>query len=195
MSLNQIKVNSRKVGDLVGVEDSYNDRDLIVQDASGYVLCEFADGDFKTKNFDSRDVHGAVRTIDSSYDDVDLYIEDPSRNALVEFKDGHIRTKNFDSAEIVQTDDIPEYADLEVQDSSGNAIVRFMDGHIKTKNFDSENIDIPDIPDYFKVSKFKGKRVAIVGDSISTYSGTMPSGYPTYYPLGDVQNIDKMWWH
>ena len=39
-----------------------------------------------------------------------------------------------------------------------------------------------------------GKVVSLIGDSISTYSGYLPSGYATYYPKGDVQSVDDTWW-
>lgn len=37
--------------------------------------------------------------------------------------------------------------------------------------------------------------VSILGDSISTFSGTMPQEYPTYYPVSDVLTVEDMWWH
>lgn len=39
-----------------------------------------------------------------------------------------------------------------------------------------------------------GKKLSILGDSISTYSGYIPSGYATYYPRGDVDDVEKTWW-
>ena len=39
------------------------------------------------------------------------------------------------------------------------------------------------------------KLVCIVGDSISTFDGTMPSGYANFYPSGDVADIGDMWWN
>ena len=42
--------------------------------------------------------------------------------------------------------------------------------------------------------KFKGKKLSIIGDSISTFSGYIPNGYKAYYPTGDVQSIENTWW-
>ena len=42
---------------------------------------------------------------------------------------------------------------------------------------------------------FKGKWVSILGDSISTYDKYIPSGYTTYYPTSDVNDVSKTWWH
>lgn len=37
--------------------------------------------------------------------------------------------------------------------------------------------------------------ISILGDSISTFEGTMPKDYATYYPLGDVDSVRKTWWY
>lgn len=39
-----------------------------------------------------------------------------------------------------------------------------------------------------------GDKIAIIGDSISTYSGYIPEGYTAYYPKGAVDSVDKTWW-
>lgn len=41
---------------------------------------------------------------------------------------------------------------------------------------------------------YKGKTLSILGDSISTFSGYIPSGNVTYYPTGDVQSVQDTWW-
>lgn len=38
-------------------------------------------------------------------------------------------------------------------------------------------------------------KFSIVGDSISTFSGYVPSGYPSHYPSGDVKNVEDTWWY
>lgn len=38
------------------------------------------------------------------------------------------------------------------------------------------------------------KKISIVGDSISTYNGYVPTGYSYYYPAGDVNSVNKTWW-
>lgn len=37
--------------------------------------------------------------------------------------------------------------------------------------------------------------VSILGDSISTFEGTIPDGYATYYPQGDVVSANDLWWN
>lgn len=39
-----------------------------------------------------------------------------------------------------------------------------------------------------------GKKLSIVGDSISTYQGWLPEGYAYYYPHGDVDSVAETWW-
>lgn len=41
----------------------------------------------------------------------------------------------------------------------------------------------------------KGLKVSIIGDSISSYEGWIPTGYARAYPDNDtVDNVNKMWW-
>ena len=41
----------------------------------------------------------------------------------------------------------------------------------------------------------QGKKVSILGDSISTFTGTMPADYNIYYPeSGDIPNAGQTWW-
>lgn len=52
-------------------------------------------------------------------------------------------------------------------------------------------------------NKFDNKKFAIIGDSISTYNGWLPSDisgydgstYATYYPSGDVNAVSRTWWY
>lgn len=43
-------------------------------------------------------------------------------------------------------------------------------------------------------TKLKGKKLGIIGDSISTYSGYIPSGYAAFYPRNTVTDVEKTWW-
>lgn len=38
------------------------------------------------------------------------------------------------------------------------------------------------------------KIVSILGDSISTFEGTMPDGYAVFYPFGSVTSSNDLWW-
>lgn len=132
--------------------------------------------------------------------DSDLDIEDEGTNVLVRFAGGHVKTKNFDSSQLpALATKNNENFDFTIEDEAGDAIVLFQNGHIRTKNFNSANLDVAN---YLK-DKFRGKKIAIVGDSISTYNGWLPSSvagfsgtaYATYYPQGDVNAVGKTWWY
>ncbi len=36
--------------------------------------------------------------------------------------------------------------------------------------------------------------ISFLGDSITTFTGYIPSGYPSYYPRHDVLTVDDTWW-
>ncbi|MBQ6734954.1 MAG: SGNH/GDSL hydrolase family protein [Lachnospiraceae bacterium] len=44
------------------------------------------------------------------------------------------------------------------------------------------------------VAPTRALRAAFIGDSISSFSGTQPAGYPAYYPHGSLNAADKTWW-
>ena len=44
-------------------------------------------------------------------------------------------------------------------------------------------------------SAYTGKTLSILGDSISTFYGHIPSGNATYYPSGTVTAVENTWWH
>ena len=54
-----------------------------------------------------------------------------------------------------------------------------------------------------KVDTLSSLRIAIIGDSISSFAGFSPSSsasyngttYKTYYPRGDVRKVENMWWY
>lgn len=43
-------------------------------------------------------------------------------------------------------------------------------------------------------STYSGKKISILGDSISTFSGYIPEGNVTYYPAGTIQSVQDTWW-
>lgn len=120
-------------------------------------------------------------------EDADFSISDETGMAIVQFKDGHINTKHFDSKTVAQgtaTGNIEE-ADLEVRDEDENVLARFHDGHIQTKYFDSKYIGSV-------IGRYAGKRISILGDSISTFgdpSATNEDGTYcySYYPAASCR--------
>lgn len=83
--------------------------------------------------------------------------------------------------------------------SNVKVIVRFA-----RSDDDTANIDINDLKAKADVSvstfaaradhRLYGKKLSIMGDSISTYEGYIPSGALSYYPAGDVTSVQKTYW-
>lgn len=51
----------------------------------------------------------------------------------------------------------------------------------------------PAVPAPSPVS-LQGKKLSILGDSLSTFTGTMPADYNLFYPTGEVNRPDLTWW-
>ena len=71
--------------------------DLDISDESGHVLMRLADGEVKTKEFDSAKAAKMQNSIDSS---ADMDFVDPAGNVVLRVQDGHIQTKKFNSRNI-----------------------------------------------------------------------------------------------
>ena len=147
--------------------------DFAISDGHGYDIAEFSNGHIKTKNFDSS--QKATTALDGL-----MSKEDKTKLDGIE-----------DGAEVnaVETEEFP--VDFSISDENENLIALFKDGHIRTKYFDSKYI-------FDRLSKFSGKRLSIVGDSISSYSGyPYPnSGYSNVYPnqSAGVTSPSLTWW-
>ena len=121
--------------------------------------------------------------------DADFGIVDDDGNLLAEFANGHFKTKNFDSASVPSYGTRASELDFAITDEVGQDIVQFLNGHIKTKYFYSA-----DIAGLFNI---RGKKISIIGDSISTFTGYIPSGYTSFYTSShpSVNTVEKTWWY
>ena len=120
----------------------------------------------------------------------DFGIVDAEGNLLAEFANGHFITKKFNSALVPSYGTRVSELDFAITDEVGQDIVQFLNGHIKTKKFYSA-----DIAGLFNI---RGKRLSIIGDSISTFTGYIPSGYAPFYPKTShpsVNSVEKTWWY
>lgn len=59
----------------------------------------------------------------------------------------------------------------------------------------SENDDVNDLLRNPIYKTLKGKKLGIIGDSISTFQGYIPNGYAHFYPHNDLDTVEKTWWH
>jgi lysophospholipase L1-like esterase len=131
----------------------------------------------------------------------DFAIADKDGNVVLCIKDGHVITKNFKSYELtISVGDLTkENCAYAVMDANGNmAFVITEDGHIVTKNFCSRDVSQESLAVLAKladlVNKFNGKCIAVIGDSISTYNGYIPTGWRYYYPNGNVNDVSLTYW-
>lgn len=124
--------------------------------------------------FRDEDCLSSVPTANS--DDL-LAIGDKNGNAIVKIdRFGNLKTPNFDNTKLnMQLIPFSSIFDLGITDPDGNMLLAVRNGDIIT-------------------SKLAGKKVSILGDSISTYAGYIPSGYVTHYPTGNVNDVNKTWW-
>ena len=105
-----------------------------------------------------------------------------------------LMTSEWEQCGVVNISSRPNF-DFSISDEKGNVLAVLKDGGIKTKYFDSDKIE--------NIKKFKNKSIGIIGDSISTYSGWLPSdiqgydgaSYAKYYPKGNVNNVELTWWY
>jgi lysophospholipase L1-like esterase len=154
--------------------------DFAISDDEQNVLLELLQGHIKTKNFDSR--QNSYYQKDGAYD---FAIVDDDDNVLAEFDGGHIKTKNFDSRQnsYYQKNGVYDFA---IIDDDDNVLAEFDGGHFKTKNFDSRNVALD----------LTGKKISILGDSISTYTGYIPTGHAAEYKGSNhgVTSVNQTWW-
>lgn len=139
----------------------------------------------------------------------DLDVSDDAGYVIGRFENGHIRTKNFYSGNIYTKSEVDNLigsggvTPQQLQDGLDTKQDTLVSGtNIKTINntslLGSGNISI-----YNPLSKFTGKKFAVIGDSISTFSGWLPSdvsgydgtSYAVYYPHGNVSSANDTWWY
>lgn len=190
--------NSWEAGEIVTI--FYDGTRFMASNSQGGMKMDDIPTAGSDKAVKSGGIYANTAGIKNGSPDSDLDIEDEGTNVLVRFAGGHVKTKNFDSSQLpALATKNNENFDFTIEDEAGDAIALFQNGHIRTKNFNSANLDVAN---YLK-DKFRGKKIAIVGDSISTYNGWLPSSvsgfsgtaYATYYPQGDVNSVDKTWWY
>lgn len=55
--------------------------------------------------------------------------------------------------------------------------------------------ETPDSTSQLPQRSLKGKKLSILGDSISTFDGYIPTDYNIFYPeSGDISTVEKTWW-
>lgn len=152
------------------IQESENNREEI--DLKNYALSADVEA-----NKVLTDVHIADEVVHVSAAERTLW------NSKSDFSGNYQDLKNAPNITTNDNDD-----ELIVCDSAGNVIMKVNANGINTADIflNGESLE--------KKSPLAGKKVSILGNSISTYSGYLPSGYASWYPRADVNSVDKTWW-
>ena len=75
--------------------DDYDENEFAIQDGKGHAIVLFSGGHIKTKNFNSKDLEDAFKTIEE-----DFAIQDETNKAIMMVINGYPVTKNFNGKEI-----------------------------------------------------------------------------------------------
>ena len=59
---------------------------------------------------------------------------------------------------------------------------------------DGTVLTVPAYNPFAEISQYAGKIVSLIGDSISTFKGSIPEGNSYYYPKFDVKSPEDTWW-
>ncbi len=59
---------------------------------------------------------------------------------------------------------------------------------------DGTVLTVPAYNPFAEISQYAGKLVSLIGDSISTFKGSIPEGNSYYYPKFDVKSPEDTWW-
>lgn len=179
---------------------------LAIVDNNGYVVAKIGAAGLETVEVSAKaiklngqDLAAKLQALEEKSVDIDL-----SDYALAETVDQHIGDSNAHvtvaeklkwnsqntsfSGKYEDLEDAPNLSnsneeELIVADGDGNVIMR-VDAH----GLNVSELYINGQP-LVATNNLVGKKVSIIGDSISTYSGYLPSGYSATYPTGDVTSV------
>lgn len=159
-------------------------------DLGGYATEDFVTQKIQESENNREDLdladYALVADVEEHTVDEDVHISAAERslwNSKSDFSGNYADLKNAPNITTNDNDD-----ELLVCDSAGNVIMRVNANGINVADIFLNGVSLE------KKNPLAGKRISILGDSISTYSGYIPSGYATYYPRGDVNSVDKTWW-
>ena len=122
-----------------------------------------------------------------------------------------IKSVNHDSSHSIVTGGYDDYSTwhennrtlVVPEEAQGYAVCMSKTDDSDMDTSECENISIYEISNDFDntenilqniIKQYNGKILSILGDSISTYSGYIPSGNRSRYPEGDVDSVDKTYW-
>ena len=191
---------------------------LVVTDEQGYIIAQIGAEGFETTKIsakaiqlDGADLAAKLKNLEEKSVDLtgyatEKYVDDALANidipdvnldgvATEEALNAHINdaSKHFsgnysDLSNAPHISD-PDEEELVISDAAGNIIMR-----VDANGLNAAGIYLNGTAIGKPQNNLTNKKISILGDSISTYSGYLPSGYATYYPKGNVNDVSKTWW-
>lgn len=166
---------------LVGVHKAYapSREGVTIIDDNGNIGAVFDANTLTLKNYNSgRNVQSGKGYADETSLDKNIYITDANGNVGAKIEEGSVLKGNATPVYGMyysNTEDIP------IVDKNG-----FIGGYIVKNNnkLGSLSTNLP----------LRGKKLSILGDSISTYKGVSPNDWNPYYPADTVNAPEKTWW-
>lgn len=122
--------------------------------------------------------------VNGAYDRISLYQYDDKGN-FIEYKANQTSVTMSDTNSLYRL--VAYYSDDRLMNRSMFAGIVATD--LSGCEFYTTNIEITT-----NYKPLRGLTFSVLGDSISAYDGYVPSGYRTFYPSGDVDNVNKMFW-
>ena len=190
---------------------------LVVADENGYIIARI-DGEGLTTTqisasaiaLDGEDLAAKLKALEEKVPEVDMSAYALADNVAADkvITDAHMNNKEIHVTETERKNwnakstfsgiysdliDAPNISNdedaLVVCDTAGNVIMRVDEYGLNAAGLYSNG------KAFTKPNPLAGLKVSFIGDSISAYEGYVPSGYKIYYPKGNVDSINKIWWH
>lgn len=182
---------------------------LVVADSNGYIIARLDDKGFTTTQVSASsiklndiDLIEKLNELESKASNVDLsnYYTKNEVDTHLNNEDIHVNStdkekwnnKSDFSGDYNDLNNAPNIMieneeELVICDNNNNIIMRVDANGLNTTNLYLNN----------KLSlsnPLAGKKLSILGASISSYKGYCPSGYSVHYPKNDVTTVEQTWW-
>lgn len=98
--------------------------------------------------------------------------------------------------EVIQLEAVqPEATQSEGQENEKGQGEGMVQGQNTDLTQDADKADVQEPSADNVTEESGGKKLSILGDSISTFEGWIPDGYSIFFPMnGEVGNVDETWW-
>lgn len=145
-------------------------------------------------SFGKTEKHHEVNTTDY----IDLSDFEDYVYANISISEGHIATFFDDNKNFLKAYDTTSSGVWKIPIPVKSKYVKIAFFDRETNDFYVKKYESEEDIDLFRDKKdrsLKGKKLGIIGDSISTFQGYIPNGYAHFYPHNDLDTVEKTWWH